>query len=140
MAEDSMALMELVEKYADGDMFGELGQYVLQRLMEIEAEQQIGAGKHERSDERNTHRNGDRDRRLETRMGTMSFKVPKLRSGTYFPSFLEPRKMSEQALVAVVQEAVREGDQHAHGRRSGAGNGDDGDLEEPGLETLQGSR
>jgi len=101
--------MELVEKYADGDMFRELGQFVLQRLMEIEAEQQIGASKHERSDERNTHRNGYRDRRLETRMGTMNLKIPKLRSGTYFPSFLEPRKMSEQALVAVVQEAYVKG-------------------------------
>ena len=109
MAEDSISLMKLVEKYADGDLFRELGEYILQRLMEIEAEQQIGAGKHERSDERSTHRNGYRDRRLETRMGTMNLKIPKLRSGTYFPSFLEPRKMSEQALVAVVQEAYVKG-------------------------------
>jgi len=109
VAEDSIALMKLVEKYADGDLFRELGEYILQRLMEIEAEQQIGAGKHERNDERSTHRNGYRDRRLETRMGTMNLKIPKLRSGTYFPSFLEPRKMSEQALVAVVQEAYVKG-------------------------------
>jgi len=109
VADDRIALMELVEKYADGDMFRELGQFVLQRLMEIEAEQQIGAGKHERNEDRNTHRNGYRDRRLETRMGTMNLKIPKLRSGTYFPSFLEPRKMSEQALVAVVQEAYVKG-------------------------------
>ena len=109
MAEDSIALMELVEKYVDGDLFRELGEFVLQRLMEIEAEQEVGAGKHERSDERNTHRNGYRDRRLETRLGTMNLKIPKLRSGTYFPSFLEPRKMSEQALVAVVQEAYVKG-------------------------------
>jgi putative transposase len=101
--------MRLVEKYADGDLFRELGEYILQRLMEIEAEQQIGAGRHERSDERSTHRNGYRDPRLETRMGTMNLKIPKLRSGTYFPSFLEPRKMSEQALVAVVQEAYVKG-------------------------------
>ena len=77
---------------------------MLQRLIEVEAEHQIGAGKHERGDERSTHRNGYRDRRLETRLGTMNLKIPKLRIGTYFPSFLEPRKMSEQALVAVVQE------------------------------------
>jgi putative transposase len=109
VAEDSIALMDLVEKYADDDLFRDLGQYVLQRLMEMEAEQQIGAGKHERSDERSTHRNGYRARRLETRMGTMNLKIPKLRSGTYFPSFLEPRRMSEQALVAVVQEAYVKG-------------------------------
>lgn len=109
MAEDSIALLELVEKYADGDLFRELGQFALQRLMEIEAEQHVGAGKHERSGDRNTHRNGYRDRRLETRLGTMNLKIPKLRSGSYFPSFLEPRKMSEQALVAVVQEAYVKG-------------------------------
>jgi len=109
VADDSIALMDLVEKYADDDLFRDLGQFVLQRLMELEAEQQIGAGKHERSGERSTHRNGYRDRRLETRMGTMNLKIPKLRSGTYFPSFLEPRKMSEAALVAVVQEAYVKG-------------------------------
>jgi putative transposase len=109
VAEDRIALLELVEKYADADLFRELGQYALQRLMEMEAEQIVGAGHHERTEERTTHRNGYRDRRLETRMGTMNLKIPKLRSGTYFPSFLEPRKMSEQALVAVVQEAYVKG-------------------------------
>ena len=109
MADDRIALLELVEKHADAELFKELGQYALQRLMELEAEQIVGAGHHERSEERTTHRNGYRDRRLETRLGTMSLKIPKLRSGTYFPSFLEPRKMSEHALVAVVQEAYVKG-------------------------------
>ena len=109
MAEDSMALLELVEQYADADLFKELGQYALQRLMEMEAEQKVGAGPHERKDDRVTRRNGYRDRRLETRLGTMNLRIPKLRSGTYFPSFLEPRKMSEHALVAVVQEAYVKG-------------------------------
>jgi len=109
VAENSMALMELVEKYADADLFRELGQWVLQRLMELEAEQKVGAGHHERSDARVTQRNGYRERRLETRLGTMDLKIPKLRSGSYFPSFLEPRKMSEHALVAVVQEAYVKG-------------------------------
>jgi putative transposase len=101
--------MELVEKYADADLFRELGQWTLQRLMELEAQTKVGAAHHERSDERVTHRNGYRDRRLETRMGTMNLRIPKLRSGSYFPSFLEPRKTSEQALVAVVQEAYVKG-------------------------------
>ena len=109
MADDRMALLELVEKYADSDLFRELGQWTLQRLMELEVEQKIGAGRHERNDDRTTHRNGYRDRKLETRMGTMDLRIPRLRSGSYFPSFLEPRKTSEQALVAVVQEAYLKG-------------------------------
>jgi len=109
MTEDSMALVELVEKYADGDLLRELGQWTLQRLMELEAEEHIGAGTHERSEDRKNHRNGYRDRKLETRLGTLNLRIPKLRSGSYFPSLLEPRKTSEQALVAVVQEAYIHG-------------------------------
>jgi len=109
MTEDRMALVELAEKYADGDLLRELGQLVLQRLMEAEADARCGAGLHERSPERVNHRNGYRDRTLETRLGTLDLKIPKLRSGSYFPSFLEPRKASEQALVAVVQEAYVKG-------------------------------
>jgi putative transposase len=99
----------LAEKYADGDLLRELGQLVLQRLMEAEAEARCGAGLHERSPERANHRNGYRERTLETRLGTLNLKIPKLRTGSYFPSFLEPRKASEQALVAVVQEAYVKG-------------------------------
>jgi transposase-like protein len=109
VADDSMALLELVEKHADDDLFRELGQWVLQRLMDMEVEQHVGAGPHERSERRTTHRNGYRDRRLETRLGRMDLRIPKLRSGSYFPSFLEPRKASEHALVAVVQEAYVKG-------------------------------
>jgi transposase-like protein len=109
VADDSMALLELVEKHADDDLFRELGQWVLQRLMDMEVEQHVGAGPHERSESRTTHRNGYRDRRLETRLGRMDLRIPKLRSGSYFPSFLEPRKASEHALVAVVQEAYVKG-------------------------------
>jgi len=104
-----MALIRLAEKYADGDLLRELGQLVLQRLMEAEAESRCGAGLHERSPGRVNHRNGYRARTLETRLGTLDLRIPKLRSGSYFPSFLEPRKASEQALVAVVQEAYVKG-------------------------------
>ena len=79
-----MALIELAEKHADGE-------------------------RHERSGERINQRNGYRDRQLETRIGTMALKIPKLRQGSYYPSFLEPRKASEKALVAVVQEAYIKG-------------------------------
>jgi len=109
MTEDRMALVELAEKYADGDLLRELGQLVLQRLMEAEADGRCGAGLHERSPDRVNHRNGYRERALETRLGTLDLKIPKLRTGSYFPSFLEPRKASEQALVAVVQEAYVKG-------------------------------
>ena len=100
MADDSMALLELARKHVDDDLFRELGQWVLQRLMDMEVEQHVGAGPHERSESRTTHRNGDRDRRLETRLWRMDLRIPKLRSRSYFPSFLEPRKASEHALVS----------------------------------------
>ena len=109
MTEESMALVELAEKHAGDDFLRELGQYTLQRLMELESEQRVGAGRHERSDRRTNQRNGYRDRSLETRIGRLDLKIPKLRSGSYFPSFLDPRKSSEQALVAVVQEAYVKG-------------------------------
>src|SRR5512132_1595020 len=65
----------------------------------------IGAGRHERSDGRLTYRNGYRDRTLETRLGALNLRIPKLRQGSYFPGFLEPRRTVEKALVAVSQEA-----------------------------------
>ena len=109
MAEDTMALLELAEKHVEGDFLRELGQFVLQRLMEIETDAACGAERHERSAERVNQRNGYRDRALETRLGTLSLRIPKLRQGSYYPSFLEPRKASEHALVAVVQEAYIQG-------------------------------
>jgi len=109
MTEESMALLGLVEKHGNGDFFREVGEWVLQRLMELEAGVQCGAERHERSPERVNQRNGYRERALETRLGTMDLRIPKLRSGSYFPSFLEPRKASEQALIAVVQEAYVKG-------------------------------
>ena len=83
-----------------------LGQYVLQRLMELAAQQRCGAGLHERSAEWVNQRNGYREREFDTRIGAMQIRIPKLRSGSYFPSFREPRKKSEQALV---QEAYLKG-------------------------------
>jgi mutator family transposase len=79
--------------------------WVVQRLMEAEVSELIGAERGERSAERLTHRNGYRQRVWSTRAGEIELAIPKMRRGTYFPSFLEPRKRSERALVAVVQEA-----------------------------------
>jgi putative transposase len=78
---------------------------VLQILMETGVEGPIGAGRHERSADRLNYRNGYRDRALDTRLGTLQLKIPKLRQGSYFPPFLEPRRTSEKALVTVIQEA-----------------------------------
>jgi transposase-like protein len=104
-----MALLELLRNGGGGDFLKELAETMLQRLMEWDVEGQIGAGRYERSDGRTTHRNGYRDRDLETRLGRLELKIPKLRRGSYFPAFLEPRKTAERALVAVIQEAWIQG-------------------------------
>ena len=109
MTTDRMALIELLEKSADADFLREMLGFVADRLMALEAEGLCGAAPGERSPERTNHRNGYRDRRWETRAGTVELRIPKLRKGSYFPAFLEPRKTAEKALVAVVQEAYVQG-------------------------------
>jgi transposase-like protein len=105
MTEDRLPLAELLEKAGDGDFLRAVAEAVLQILMETDVEGLIGAGRHERSADRLNYRNGYRDRTLDTRLGQLQLRVPKLRQGSYFPPFLEPRRMTEQALVAVIQEA-----------------------------------
>ena len=78
---------------------------VLQLIMEADVDGLIGAGRYERGEARQTWRNGYRERSLDTRLGTLNLKIPKMRSGAYFPGFLEPRKTVEKALVSVIQEA-----------------------------------
>jgi putative transposase len=105
MTEERMALLELLQKSGHGDFLKELAELVLQRLMAFEVEGQIGAGRFERNASRVTHRNGYRERAFETRLGTLDRRIPKLRQGSYFPGFLEPRKTTERALVAVILDA-----------------------------------
>lgn len=105
MTEDRLPLAELLQKAGDGDFLRSVAEAVLQLLMEADVEGLIGAARHERSAERLTWRNGYRERNLDTRLGSLSLKVPKLRQGTYFPPFLEARRTTEKALVAVIQEA-----------------------------------
>jgi putative transposase len=109
MTIDRMALKELVEKGTDTDLLREMISFVTARMMELEVESLTGAGHSERSAERVTHRNGYRMRNWETRAGTVPVAIPKLRKGSYFPSFLDPRRASEKALVAVIQEAYVQG-------------------------------
>jgi putative transposase len=109
MAKVSMALAELVEKGAEDDVVRELLHHVAQRLMDFEIEQHTGAEYGERTGERSNSRNGYRDRLWETRAGAIDLRIPKLRRGSYFPAFLEPRRTAEKALIAVVQEAYIQG-------------------------------
>jgi transposase-like protein len=106
MTDERLPLAELLQKAGDGDFLRSVAEAVLQLLMEADVEGVIGAARHERTAERQTYRNGYRDRALDTRLGTLQLRIPKLRAGpSYFPPFLEPRKTSEKALVAVIQEA-----------------------------------
>ena len=105
MTEDRLPLIELLQKAGESDFLRAVAEAVLQLIMEADVEGLIGAGRHERSPERLNWRNGYRERALDTRLGTLQLRVPKLRQGSYFPPFLEPRKVSEKALVAVIQEA-----------------------------------
>lgn len=105
MTDDRLPLAELMAKTGDGDFLRTVAESVLQIIMEADGDGLIGAGRHERSGDRSTWRNGYRDRALDTRRGTLNLKIPKLRTGAYFPGFLEPRKTVEKALVSVIQEA-----------------------------------
>lgn len=109
MANATIALADLAEKGADADFIKQTLQFALQRLMEMDVEALCRAAYGERSEERVNSRNGYRERSLETRAGTVDLKIPKLRSGSYFPGFLEPRRTAEKALTAVIQEAYIQG-------------------------------
>ena len=109
MTEERMALIELVEKDADGDLVREMLAFAAERIMEQEVEAHTGAPKGVRTELRETQRNGYRARSWDTRAGRIDLAIPKLRKGSYLPSFLEPRRTAEKALVAVIQEAYVHG-------------------------------
>ena len=141
MTQDMMTLRALLEKSSDADLLREMIGFTAERLMALEVEGLTGAAHGERSADRITHRNGYRDRSWETRAGTVELKIPKLRKGSYFPGFLEPRRMAEKALAAVIQEAyIHPGRVDPLGRRSGSGDGDVGRLQEPGLQAVRRDR
>ena len=109
MTDDKIALRALLEKGSDTSMLREMIGFAAERQMALENETLCGAAPGERSAERINQRNGYRDRDWHTRAGTVELRIPKLRRGSYFPGFLEPRRMSEKALTAVIQEAYIQG-------------------------------
>lgn len=109
MTDAKMALLELVEQEADTDLVREMLAFAAERMMDLEIEAKTGAPAGTRSPDRLNHRNGHRDRNWDTRAGRIELAVPRLRKGSYFPSFLEPRRTAEKALVAVIQEAYIQG-------------------------------
>ena len=109
MTDDKIALRELLEKGSDASFLREMISFAAERLMALESDALCGAGHGERSESRTNQRNGYRDRDWHTRAGTVELRIPKLRKGSYFPGFLEPRRLAEKALTAVIQEAYIQG-------------------------------
>ena len=109
MTDEMMSLRTLLEKSSDAELLREMVGFAAQRLMELEVESLTGAAHGERSPDRINQRNGYRDRVWETRAGAVELRIPKLRRSSYFPGFLEPRRMAEKALAAVIQEAYIQG-------------------------------
>ena len=109
MTDDTMALKTLLEKSPDADFLREMIGFAAERLMELEVAGLTGAAHGVRDPDRINQRNGYRDRIWETRAGSVELRIPKLRKGSYFPGFLEPRRLAEKALTAVIQEAYIQG-------------------------------
>jgi transposase-like protein len=110
MTKETMALIELIEKGADSDLVREMLAFAAERMMEAEVEARTGAPHGARDPEgRQVRRNGYRERPWDTRAGRIDLEIPRLRKGSYLPSFLEPRRTAEKALTAVIQEAYVHG-------------------------------
>ena len=140
MTDDMMTLRGLLEKSSDADLLREMIGFAAERLMALEVEGLTGAAHGERSAERINHRNGYRDRVWETRAGTVELKIPKLRKGSYFPGFLEPRRMAEIGADRGDPGGLHPGRVDPLGGRPGAGDGDVGHLQEPGVAAVRRDR
>ena len=117
MTTDMMNFRDLVEKAPDADLLREMIGFAAERLMELEVGAVTGAAYGEKDPARRAQRNGYRDRDWETRAGTVELRIPKLRKGSYFPGFLEPRRMAEKALTALAIVSRTNGVPMARSRR-----------------------
>lgn len=111
-AKRNVSLLDILRQMGmdrDADSLRDGAQLLTQRLIKLKETERVGAKRYERASERSTSRNRHRDRSWETRAGELDLKIPKLRKGTFFPSFLKPRKMTEKAILSVVQEAYIRG-------------------------------
>ena len=137
---DLSAVLDALGSDESGDLVRQMVTFLYQALIEAEASEAIGAGRHERTLSRTTQRNGSRPRLLTTKAGDVELKIPKLRKGSFFPSVLERRRCIDQALYAVVMH-LRPRGLHAQGRRSGLRpRGRRGDLQVRGVEDLRSAR
>jgi transposase-like protein len=127
------------KKASDATFLRDMIGFAAERLMALETETLCGAAPAERSADRINHRNGYRDRDWQTRAGTVELRIPKLRRGSYFPGFLEPRRMAEKALTAVIQ-GLYPGYLDPLGRRTGQDARPRRDQQEPGLAPVRGDR
>jgi len=109
MTDDKIVLSTLLEKSSDASFLRGMISFAAERLMRLESEALCNAAPGERAPNRRNQRNGYRDRDWETRAGTVELRIPKLRHGSYFLAFLEPRRMAEKALTAGIQEAYIQG-------------------------------
>jgi hypothetical protein len=134
-----MNLQALVRKSADADFLREMIGFAAQRLMDLEVGSLTGAGYGEKSSDRLAQRNGYRERDWGTQAGTMELRILKLRTGSYFPAFLEPRRLAEKALTGRAG-GVHPGDLDPFGRRSGQGHGYERHLQNSGQPAVQGDR
>ena len=107
MTQDMMSLRTFVEKTPDADLLREMIGFAAERLMELELSAATGAGYGEKNPLRQAQRNGYRDRDWQTRAGTVELRIPKLRKGSYFPSFLEPRRMFTRSESPTVRVSLR---------------------------------